>query len=209
MNAILLQGSPEWFASRLGRVTASRVADVIAKTKTGYSTSRENYCVELALERLTGNRQESFSNDAMKWGTETEPLARAAYEARTGAIVDEVGMVAHPSIAMTGASPDGLIDADGLLEIKCPNSATHAETLLSKKPEGKYITQMTWQMICTGRKWCDFASFDPRFPEHLQLFVTRIERDDEKCAELEAEVIGFLSDVDAMVDKLNNMKEAA
>ena len=208
MNNII-QGSPEWFASRMGRVTASRVADVIAKTKSGYSTSRDNYCVELALERLTGNRQESFTNDAMKWGTETEPLARAAYEARTGAIVDEVGMVAHPSIAMTGASPDGLIDADGLLEVKCPNSATHAKTLLSKKPDNKYITQMMWQMICTGRKWCDFVSFDPRFPEHLQLFVTRIERDDEKCKELEAEVIKFLEDVEAMVNQLNNMKEAA
>lgn len=209
MSAIIIQGSPEWFAARLGRVTASRVADVIAKTKSGYSTSRENYCVELALERLTGARQESFTNDAMKWGTETEPLARAAYEARTGAIVDEVGMVAHPSIAMTGASPDGLIDADGLLEIKCPNSATHAKTMLSKKPDNKYITQMTWQMICTGRKWCDFVSFDPRFPEHLQLFVTRVERDEEKCKELEAEVVKFLGEVEAMVNQLNCMKEAA
>jgi putative phage-type endonuclease len=209
MSAEIIQGSPEWFAARLGRVTASRVADVIAKTKSGYSTSRENYCVELALERLTGNRQESFTNDAMKWGTETEPLARAAYEARTGAIVDEVGMVAHPTVAMTGASPDGLIDADGLLEIKCPNSATHAKTMLSKKPDNKYIIQMMWQMICTGRKWCDFVSFDPRFPEHLQLFVSRIERDDEKCAELEAEVVKFLEEVEAMVNQLNSMREAA
>ena len=205
----LEQGSAAWFAARMGKVTASRIADVIAKTKSGYSTSRENYCVELALERLTGNRLESFSNDAMKWGTETEPLARAAYEAKTGAIVDEVGMVPHPTIELTGASPDGLIDADGLLEIKCPNSATHAKTLLSKKPDGKYITQMTWQMICTGRKWCDFVSFDPRFPEHLQLFVTRIDRDHEKCAELEIEVVAFLAEVDAMVNKLLSMKEAA
>lgn len=203
------QGSAAWFAARMGKVTASRISDVIAKTKSGYSTSRENYCVELALERLTGNRQESFSNDAMKWGTETEPLARAAYEARTGAIVDEVGMVPHPTIDRTGASPDGLIDADGLLEIKCPNSATHAKTLLSKKPDAKYITQMTWQMICTGRQWCDFVSFDPRFPAPLQLFITRIERDVEKCAELEAEVITFLAEVDAMVNKLLSMKEAA
>lgn len=208
MTAIV-QGSPEWFAARLGRVTASRVADVCAKTKSGYSTSRENYCVELALERLTGNRQESFTNDAMKWGTETEPLARAAYEASTGAIVDEVGMVAHPTIELTGASPDGLIDADGLLEIKCPNSATHAKTLLSKKPDGKYITQMMWQMACTGRQWCDFASFDPRFPLPLQLFVVRVARDDEKVSELESEVIDFLKEVDAMVNKLLNMKEAA
>ena len=203
------QGSPQWFADRLGKVTASRVADVIAKTKSGASTSRENYCVELALERLTGNRQESFSNDAMKWGTETEPLARAAYEARTGALVDEVGMVLHPTIELTGASPDGLIDGDGLLEIKCPKSATHASTLLSGKPDGKYITQMMWQMACTGRQWCDFVSFDPRFPADLQLFIKRIPRDDAKIAEIEAEVIKFLAEVDETVNKLLNMKEAA
>ena len=203
------QGSEAWLKSRMGKVTASRVADVIAKTKSGYSTSRENYCVELALERLTGTRTESFSNAAMAWGTETEPLARAAYEAMTGAIVDEVGMVPHPSIELTGASPDGLIDDDGLLEIKCPNSATHAKTLLSRKPDGKYLTQMFWQMACTGRQWCDFASFDPRFPAALQLFITRIPRDNEKISELEAEVVLFLSEVDAMVQKLLAMKAAA
>ena len=208
MSAVI-QGSDEWFALRLGKVTASRVADVIAKTKSGYSTSRENYCVELALERLTGARQESFSNAAMVWGTDNEPLARAAYEARTGAIVDEVGMISHPFIEMAGASPDGLVDAFGLVEIKCPQSATHAKTLLSKKPEGKYITQMLWQMACCDSRWCDFVSFDPRFPAHLQLFVTRIEQDRETIEALEREVVVFLSEVDQMVEKLNNMKEAA
>ena len=209
MSADIAQGSAEWLKSRMGKVTASRVADVIATTKSGYSTSRENYCVELALERLTSTRQESFTNAAMAWGTDNEPLARAAYEARTGAIVDEVGMVPHPSIAMTGASPDGLIDDDGLIEIKCPQSATHAKTLLSQKPDGKYITQMMWQMICTGRNYCDFVSFDPRFPEHLQLCVIRVERNDDAIKALESEVVVFLSEVDAMVNKLLNMKEAA
>ncbi len=131
---MIVQGSPEWFAARLGKVTASRVADVIAKTKSGYSTSRENYMVELALERITNTRQEGFTSDAMKWGTETEPLARAAYEALTGELVEEVGMVPHHRIPMAGASPDGLIRGDGLLEIKCPNSATHIKTLRSKSP---------------------------------------------------------------------------
>lgn len=205
----VIQGSPEWFEQRMGKATASRIADITTKTKTGFSTSRENYCVELALERITGKRQESFSNDAMKWGTETEPLARAAYEARTGAMVDEVAMVDHPTIKMSGASPDGCIDLDGLVEIKCPNSATHIKTMISGKPEGKYITQMMWQMACTGRKWCDFVSFDPRFPQHLQLFVLRINRDDKLIKELEEAVTGFLSEVDAMVDQLNNMKAAA
>jgi len=203
------QGSPEWFAQRLGKVTASRVADVIAKTKTGYSTSRSNYMTELALERITGQRQESFTNAAMQWGTETEPLARAAYEAETGEIVDEVAMIEHPSIAMTGASPDGLIGADGLIEIKCPNSATHMETLLNKKPAAKYITQMMWQMACTKRQWCDFVSFDPRFPQHLQLFTTRVMRDDLMVKSLENEVSQFLDELGAMVTTLSNYKKAA
>jgi putative phage-type endonuclease len=205
----IIQGSEAWFQQRLGKATASRIADILAKTKTGYSTSRENYCVELALERITGARQEFYTNDAMKWGTETEPLARAAYEAHTGAIVDEVAMIDHPTIAMAGASPDGCLDADGLIEIKCPNSATHMKTLLSKKPDNKYITQMTWQMACTGRKWCDFVSFDPRFPEHFRLFITRIYRDEAAIQAMESEVTQFLTEVDAMVQQLNNMKEAA
>ena len=205
---MIAQGSPEWFLQRLGKATASRIADVIAKTKSGYSTSRENYRVELALERITGQRQESYTNGAMQWGTDTEPLARAAYEAHTGHIVDEVPMLPHPTIAMSGASPDGLVDKDGQIEVKCPNSATHAKTLLAKKPDGKYITQMQWQMACTGRKWCDFVSFDPRFPEHLQLCVIRVERDDEMIASLEQEVTSFLAEVAQMVQQLNSMETA-
>lgn len=204
---MIAQGTPEWFAQRLGKVTASRVADVIAKTKSGYSTSRENYCVELALERITGARQESYTNSFMEWGTATEPLARAAYEAHTGFIVEEVAMIPHPTIPMAGASPDGLAE-EGQIEIKCPTQATHAKTLLSKKPDGKYITQMQWQMACTGREWCDFVSFDPRFPQHLQLFVTRVMRDNEMIAELEKEVISFLAEVQTMVDKLNELQPA-
>ena len=203
------QQSEEWFKSRLGKVTASRVADVIARTKSGFSSSRENYMAELALERITGMRQEMYANSAMVWGTETEPLARAAYEAHTGFIVDEVAMVPHPTIDMSGASPDGCIDLDGLVEIKCPNSATHIKTMLSGKLDGKYITQMTWQLACTRRKWCDFVSFDPRFPLHLQLFVTRIQRDDAAISAMEMEVISFLDDVDHMVKQLNSMKAAS
>ena len=203
------QGSEQWFAQRLGRATASRIHDVVSRTKSGYSTSRENYCIELALERITGKRQESYSNDAMKWGTETEPLARAAYEARTGALVQEVAMINHPTIEMSGASPDGLIDSDGLLEIKCPNSATHLKTMLSGKPASNYMTQMVWQMACTDRSWCDFVSFDPRFPEHLQLFTTRITRDQAVIIATESEVRSFLDEVAAMVDQLNNMRQAS
>lgn len=204
---MIAQGSDAWFAQRLGKLTASRMADVIARTKDGYSTSREKYLVELALERITGARQEAYSNAAMEWGTNSEPLARAAYEAETGFLVVETGMVPHPRIAMAGASPDGLVNHDGLLEIKCPQSATHIKNLCSGKPEGKYLTQMMWQLSCTGRDWCDFVSYDPRMPDGLQLMVTRIERDDKRIQQLEEEAEKFLIEVDAMVQRLLAMRE--
>jgi putative phage-type endonuclease len=194
------QGSPEWFAQRLGKVTASRVADVIAKTKTGYSTSRDNYMAQLVCERMTNTVAESYSNAAMQWGTETEPLARAAYEAYADVLVDEVAMITHPTIEASGASPDGLVGEDGLVEIKCPNTATHLETLRTKKVPTKYNIQMQWQMASTGRKWCDFVSFDNRLPEHLQLFVARVNRDNAFIAELEQEVSKFIKELDATVE---------
>jgi putative phage-type endonuclease len=197
------QGTPEWFAARLGNVTASRVADVIAKTKSGYSASRDNYMAQLICERMTNTVAESYSNAAMQWGTETEPLARAAYESYADVLVDEVGYVPHPVISRAGASPDGLVGVDGLLEIKCPNTATHIDTLLSETVPTKYITQMQWQMACTGRKWCDFVSFDPRLPDGLQLFVKRVERDNLYISTLEIEVTLFLSELDAKIFKLN------
>jgi putative phage-type endonuclease len=197
------QGTPEWFAARLGNVTASRVADVIAKTKSGYSASRDNYMAQLICERMTNTVAESFSSAAMQWGTETEPLARAAYESYADVLVDQVGYVPHPVINRAGASPDGLVGADGLLEIKCPNTATHIETLLSEKVPSKYITQMQWQMACTGRRWCDFVSFDPRLPDGLQLFVSRVEAYSEYITTLEHEVEIFLIELDNKIFKLN------
>jgi len=201
------QGSPEWFAQRLGKVTASRVADVIAKTKTGYSTSRENYMAQLVCERMTGVVAESFSNAAMQHGTDTEPLARAAYEAYADVLVDEVPMIQHPEIEAAGASPDGLVGDEGLLEIKCPNTATHIDTILSQTVPSKYNIQMQWQMACTGRKWCDFVSFDPRLPQELQLFVKRVPRDDAYIQMLEEEVIKFLRELIGKIMKLNELKE--
>ncbi len=197
------QGTPEWFAARLGNVTASRVADVIAKTKSGYSASRENYMAQLICERMTNTVAESFSSPAMQWGTETEPLARAAYESLADVLVDEVGYIAHPTIERAGASPDGLIGVFGLLEIKCPNTATHIDTLISEKVPTKYITQVQWQMSCTGRTWADFVSFDPRLPSGLQMFVKRVEFDAEYVAMLKEEVIKFLAELDAKISKLN------
>ena len=197
------QGTPEWFAARLGNVTASRVADVIAKTKSGYSASRENYMAQLICERMTGTVAESYTNAAMQWGTETEPLARAAYESVADVLVDEVGYIAHPTIERAGASPDGLVGVFGLLEIKCPNTATHIDTLISEQVPTKYITQMQWQMSCTGRTWADFVSFDPRLPSGLQMFVKRVEFDAEYVAMLKEEVIKFLTELDAKISKLN------
>ena len=198
------QGTDDWFAARLGKVTASRVADIIAKTKTGYSTSRDNYMAQLVCERMTNTKGELFSSAAMEWGTNQEPFARAAYEAKTGVMVEEVGFVQHPQIEWAGASPDGLVGDDGLVEIKCPNTATMIETLLTQKVPAKYNTQMQFQMACTDRSWCDYVVFDPRMPPGAQLFVKRVERDDEYIAEMESEIKTFLNEVTAKVEKLFN-----
>lgn len=201
------QRSDEWFAARLGKVTASRVSDVVAKTKSGYSASRANYMAELVCERLTGKQGDSFSNAAMVWGTNTEPMARAAYEALEGVLVEEIGFVSHPTISMAGASPDGLVGEYGLVEIKCPNTATHIETLLGGEIPFKYVNQMQWQMACTDREWCDFVSYDPRMPENMQLFVKRLERSSDVIIELEREVEKFLSELEDKITSLNKMYE--
>lgn len=205
--ADMLQGTEEWHQARLGKVTASRVADVVAKTKTGYSASRATYMGQLIVERLTGVPTDGFTNEAMEWGTATEPDARAAYEFLTDAEVTEIAFVPHPSIAETGASPDGLVGDEGLLEIKCPKSHTHIETLRGQKVPAKYLTQMYWQMACTGRQWCDFVSYDPRLPQSMALYIERVKRDDDRIAELEAEVVKFLNEVRETVSDLRSRYE--
>lgn len=197
------QRTDAWFAARCGKATASRIADIIAKTKTGVSASRAGYAAQIVAERLTGTVADSYSNAAMDWGTLTEAEARNAYAFYADAGVMEVGFVDHPTIAMSGASPDGLVGADGLLELKCPNTSTHIATLLGKSVPGKYLCQIQWQLACTGRAWCDFASFDPRLPEAMRMFVARIERDEAHIAELEREVAVFLAEVDETLGKLN------
>ena len=200
---MIQQGSEAWKQMRLGKATASRISDIVAKTKSGPSASRANYAAQLVAERLTGTLQESYSNAAMQWGTDTEAQARAAYEFHTDTDVVLVDFVDHPTIPMSGASPDGLIAARGLVEFKCPQTAGHIATLLGAKIDGKYITQMQWQMACTGRAWCTFASFDPRLPPEMQLHVRRVERDDAMIAELEREVLMFLNEVAATVENLH------
>lgn len=196
------QGSADWFAARAGKVTASRVADVIAKTKTGWGASRANYMAQLVAEQLTGMVAESFSSPAMQWGTDMEPEARAVYEFFANATVEPASFVKHPTIGGTGASPDGYVGADGLVEIKCPITATHIETLLSGSVAGKYVTQIQWQLACTGRQWADFVSFDPRLPESMKLFIKRVPRDDAMIASLEADVIDFLNELRLTVHRL-------
>jgi len=199
------QGSPEWFQMRLGKVTASRVADILAKTKTGPSASRQNYLIELAIQRTTGIIQESYSNSAMEWGTQTEPQARVAYEVNTNNFVDKVAFIDHPSIKWFGCSPDGLVSDRGLLEIKCPNSATHWEYFKSKKPPQKYFIQMQAQIAVTNKDWCDFVSFDPRMPDRSQLLIVRVDRDEAFIAEMEAEIKKFLDEVEVEVNLMKGM----
>lgn len=200
------QGTAEWHSARLGKVTASRVADVIAKTKSGWGASRANYMAELISERLTGVPAEKYTNAAMAWGTDNEADARIAYAMRAGLTVDQVGFVDHPLIPMSGASPDGLIiEHPGLVEIKCPNTATHIDTLLNGAVPCKYNTQMQWQMACTGREWCDFVSFDPRLPDNMRLFVRRVVRDSLFIAVLEEMVEEFLSEIDRKIAALREV----
>ena len=206
MIEMIEQRSDAWFEARIGKVTASKVADVIAKTQSGYAASRANYMAQLVCERLTGQREEFFISGAMQHGTDTEPLGRAAYESLKDVLVDEVGFVPHPTIEMAGASPDGLVGDDGLLEIKCPNTATHIDTLLTQTVPSKYNTQMQFQMACTGRLWCDFVSFDNRLPEELQLFVKRVPRDDVFIKQTEDAIVKFLAELDDKINKLMKVK---
>jgi len=196
------QRSEEWFQARIGKATGSRIADVVAKTKTGYGASRANYMGQLIAERLTGEPAESYTNAAMQWGIDTEPYARSAYEFYYNTEVDLVGFVDHPRIDMSGASPDGRVGSDGMLELKCPNTATHIETLLTGKVADKYVIQMLWQMACDEREWCDFGSFDPRMPEEMRLFVKRVYRDDKRIKELESEIEKFLEELENKIVQL-------
>ena len=199
------QRTDEWFAARMGKVTASRVADVMAVTRTGPSASRKNYMMELMVERLTGARQESYTNAAMQHGVEYEPVARAAYEQVISGLVHEVGFVMHKGIAGFGCSPDGLVAYDGLVEIKCPNTAQHVDTMLNGFPN-KYKAQVQAQIACTNRSWCDFVSYDPRMPDHLSLVIIRQHRDTEYIGEMESEIVEFLSELEELVENVSTWK---
>lgn len=200
------QGSADWLAARAGKVTASRMADVLAKIKTGEAAARRDYRAQILAEILTGAPQEdSFINAEMQWGLDNEILARGAYQVEKDTDVDPVGLVLHPRIERAAASPDGLA-GEGLLEVKCHKTATHIQYLLAGTVPEKYQPQMLWQMACAERPWCDFVSYDPRLPADMQLFVVRFNRDDARIRSMEAEVTVFLSEVDAMLAKLKGRK---
>lgn len=206
----MLQRSPEWFAARCGKVTASRLYDVMARTKSGYAASRQNYMAELICQRLTGKPEEGFTNAAMMRGTELEPVAREMYALNEfDAVISEVGLIDHPTIAGFAASPDGLVNDDGLIEIKCPNTWTHLQTLKTGVPKHQYLLQMHAQMMCTGRKWCDFVSFDDRLPPELAYFKTRINFDEVLAEEIEQEVVKFLTELETEIQNITHQESAA
>ena len=196
---MIQQGTDEWKQLRLGKLTASRMADAMAKKDTA---AYKNYVAQLVAERLTGQAGESFTNAAMAWGTEHEPLARSEYEITTGFMVEQVPFVCHPEIEWCGASPDGMVNGDGLVEIKCPNTATHIDYLLAGKPPAKYVPQMALQLICTGRKWCDFVSLDPRMPDQHRLFVVRFQPEPAYLEKVDAAAREFLDEVAATIERL-------
>jgi putative phage-type endonuclease len=198
------QRSEEWFQARLGKVTASRVADVLSKIKSGESASRRNYKIQLVSERLTGEKQETYINQAMQDGIDREFYAREKYVQQFGE-VEEVGFVKHPTLE-AGASPDGMVGDDGIIEIKCPMGTTHTETLMTQEVPSKYIPQIQFQLRCTGRKWCDFVSYNPMFPPHLQVFVKRVEADEVYQMELDKEIEAFLLEVQTIIDRLKEIK---
>src|SRR5512139_3918199 len=189
-----------------GSLGASRIADATAKTKSGWGASRANVMAEIIVERMTGQPYQTYSNAAMQWGIEQEPVARAAYEFKTGnkVIPVEAVSVLHPAIVGTHASPDGFVGDKGLIEIKCPQSATHMVTLDACCADSKYEKQMQWQMACTGREWCDWVSYDPRWPLKYQLFHCRVERDDKMIASLEKDVREFLAELESKLAALRS-----
>lgn len=199
------QGSDLWHQLRLGHVTASGIADLMAKTKTGESESRRKYKVKLVAERMTGKAQESYSNAAMEWGVEQEQYAAMAYELKNNVLLDKTGFWLHPSIKWLGVSPDRLVGNDGLVEIKCPNTTTHIDYILDDVVPARYYKQIQCQLWVTNSQWCDFVSYDPRLPEENQLFIKRAYPDEVFIREMESEVLKFLDEVEQMINKLKGI----
>ena len=200
------QGSDEWLMARCGKITASKVAEVLAMTKTGPSERRTKYMWQLVAERLTGDFTRTYTNDAMLWGIENEPVAREFYEALHDVQVEQVGLYVHPRFDFAAASPDGLVGEDGLLEIKCLTTVNHIRSIYDNQPPKDYLPQVHWQMACTGRKWCDLTLFDPRVPLSMQLHTFRIHRDDSEIERIEDAVLNFNNEIEAVITHLRSIK---
>lgn len=204
------QRDSAWFSLRAGKITGSRFGDLMAMTKSGPSASRRNLIATLAIERITGSPVDGYQNDAMRRGTELEAQARAAYEAHTGEIVDEVAFIQHPTLAFVGVSPDGLVGDEGMVELKCPAAmAKHSDALLNGSHANEYHWQLQGQLWVADRVWVDAVSYDPRYPDGLQLAIKRIERDDTEIAKLEKACIAANAEIEELVSKMLAMKEAA
>ncbi len=202
------QGTAQWLQERVGHCTASRFKDVMDFTKAGKEgAKRAGYRMELVVERLTGSATEHYVNDFMAWGSEQEPRAVMAYEAHTGVMVERKGFIHHPTVKMCGGSLDGYVCADGIIEVKCPSTSTHINTLLGAECE--HLPQIMGYLWITGRQWADFVSYDPRLPDGLQLYVQRIERNDDYIAELAGNVLTFLAEVADMETKLRAIAKQA
>lgn len=202
------QGSPEWHALRCGKITASRLIDIVRGfgrdgKRSNHKASRADYIMEKVIERMTGRQEEGFESEDMRNGKINEPLARCSYEAELGVIVTEVPFIDHPEISGLGYSPDGLVGDDGLIEIKCPKPKEHVRNMLTGDVKRDYIYQMQTGLFVTGRKWCDFVSYCPKMPVEHQLYIKRFERDDDIISEIEVEVGSVLAEIDFMIDKLN------
>ena len=196
----MLQRSPEWYAARCGSLGASEMPDVVRKTKSGVSATRANMLAKKLLERLTGVVAPTYQSKAMLDGIEREADARAAYCSMYDVAVETIGLVAHPTIPWTHASPDGV--GERLVEIKCPEPAEHLRTLLTEKIDRDYLVQMQWQMACSGRARCDYVSYNPDFPAAMQLYVQPVDRDEAWIAELEAAARKFLAELDEKLASL-------
>jgi hypothetical protein len=196
------QGTLEWKELRCGIVTASRFADVMDFTKKGEGAGRKKYRSEIICEILTGQPYPQYESWEMKWGKDQEPFARAAYEMQHDVLVETPGFVKHATIARFGGSPDGYVGDDGMIQIKCPNTTTHLNWMLAGTIPVEHAPQMIAEMAVYGREWCDFVSFDPRLPEHLQLFVRRWSRNERLIAGTEQEVVHFNAEVDQVLAAL-------
>lgn len=202
----IIQRSPEWFAIKAGKVSASRIVDIMKGVKGAYLASREDYKIELVYEILTGKKEESFISDDMQRGIDLEDMARSTYEATTGNLVDEVGFITHDHINNFGCSPDGLVGQNGGIEIKCPKGKNHLKSILKGFVKRDYIFQMQTLMMVDNRQWCDYVSYDPDAPENLQLYIKRIIRDETLIMEIEFEVKKFQTELQEMLKKLKSIK---